>query len=53
VIDRNGFFTGLVDAFKSKVVDIGGSPLDLYPPLRETQSSRPFFMTEMVGQKIP
>src|SRR6266404_1887672 len=31
VIDPNGFFTGLGDAFKSKVVDVGGSPFDLYP----------------------
>src|SRR5450432_385609 len=34
VIDPNGFFTGLGDAFKSKVVDIGGSPLDLYPDVK-------------------
>ena len=34
VIDPNGFFTGLGDAFKSKVVDVGGSPLDLYPDVK-------------------
>ncbi len=34
VIDPNGFFTGLGDAFKSKVVDIAGSPFDLYADVK-------------------
>jgi MYXO-CTERM domain-containing protein len=34
MVDPNGFFTGLGDAFKSKVVDVGGSVLDLYPDIK-------------------
>src|SRR5262249_32687643 len=33
-IDPNGFYTGLGDAFKSKVVDIAGSRFDLYPDVK-------------------
>src|SRR5258708_6746427 len=34
VIDPNGFFTGLGDAFKSKIVDVAGSSSDLYPDVK-------------------
>jgi MYXO-CTERM domain-containing protein len=33
-LDPNGFFTGLGDTFKAKVVDIAGSPFDLYPDVK-------------------
>jgi O-glycosyl hydrolase len=33
-LDANGFFTGLGDAFKAKVVDLAGSAFDLYPDVK-------------------